>query len=155
MAINKHFDINALFERLAEKLNIVFDLVVEALNKTCLEITIEAKQLKTYTDRTNNLRSSIGYVVYNRGEKALEHFQKDGNGENGDGNSGIRKGRALAEQAAKEYPNDIVGVIVAGEDYALYVESKGYDVLTGPCSRLQELFLKNLRAVFDGAGIIE
>lgn len=102
-----------------------------------------------YQDQTNILRSSIGYVVYERGEKVTEYFATAGSGLKGSGTEGIERGKQAANEAAREYPNDIVGVIVAGADYALYVESKGYDVLTGPASLLLTTFQKNLRLVFD------
>lgn len=148
MKIEPKFNIDQLFSDIGRKVNTLIEGVIEAMVKTCLEITTEAKQLNTYQDRTNNLRSSIGYVVYERGEKKAEHFTQSGVGAEGTGADGIAAGKAIAAQAATEYPNDIVGVIVAGADYALYVESKGLDVLTGPCTKLYSTFEKNLRLVF-------
>ena len=37
-----------------------------------------------------------------------------------------------------------VAVVVAGADYALYVESKGYDVISGPCNELNGLLKQYL-----------
>lgn len=150
MEIKPKFDIDKLFADVGRKVNIFAEGVVEAVEKTCLEITTAAKQLDTYQDQTNVLRSSIGYVVYQRGEKVAEFFAAAGVGPDGSGAEGIERGKQVANQAAIEYPNDIVGVMVAGADYALYVESKGYDVLTGPASLLLTTFQKNLRLVLDG-----
>jgi hypothetical protein len=150
MEIKPKFDIDKLFADVGRKVNIFAEGVVEAVEKTCLEITTAAKQLDTYKDQTNVLRSSIGYVVYRRGEKVAEFFAAAGAGLDGSGAEGIERGKQVANQAATEYPNDIVGVMVAGADYALYVESKGYDVLTGPASLLMTTFQKNLRLVLDG-----
>lgn len=147
MKIKPKFDIDKLFADVGKKVNIFVQGVVEAIEKTCLEITTAAKQLDTYQDQTNVLRSSIGYVVYERGEKITEYFATAGMGLDGNGAQGIELGTRIANEAAREYPNDIVGVIVAGADYALYVESKGYDVLTGPASLLYSTFQKNLRLV--------
>ena len=55
----------------------------------------------------------------------------------------------MAAQAAAQYPNDIVAVIVAAADYALYVESKGYDVISGPCSELNGIFSKYIRIAIE------
>lgn len=149
MKIKPKFDIDKLFADVGKKVNIFVQGVVEAIEKTCLEIATAAKQLDTYQDQTNILRCSIGYVVYERGEKVTEYFATAGSGLKGSGMEGIERGKQAANEAAREYPNDIVGVIVAGADYALYVESKGYDVLTGPASLLLTTFQKNLRLVFD------
>ncbi len=149
MGIEPKFNIDDLFNDIGRKINAILEGVIEAMQKTCLEITNKAKQLDTYQDHTNNLRSSIGYVVYNNGEKVAEHFTQAGAGSQGVGSTGIEKGKKVAEEAAKEFPNDLVGVIVAGEDYALYVESKGYDVLTGPFLEAYPILEKNLRLIFD------
>lgn len=150
MQIKPKFDIDKLFAEVSRKVNIFAQGVVEAMEKTCLEITNAAKQLDTYQDQTNVLRSSIGYVVYEQGEKVAEYFAAAGSGSKGSGAAGIERGKQVANEAARKYPNEIVGVIVAGADYALYVESKGLDVLTGPASLLYSTFQKNLRLVFDG-----
>lgn len=55
----------------------------------------------------------------------------------------------MAAEAAAQYPNDIVAVIVAAADYALYVESKGYDVITGPCSELNGILTKYIQIAID------
>lgn len=149
MGIEPKFDIDEIFKRVQEKVNAIVIGVQEAMIKTCIEVTSNAKQLNTYKDRTNNLRSSIGYIIYNNGEKIAEHFSAEGAGGEGSGSEGITKGKQAAEKAANDFPNDLVGVIVAGEDYALYVESKGYDVLSGPFLEAYPILEKNLRLLFD------
>ena len=149
MGVEPKFNLDDVFSDIGDKLTAVLDAVVEAMQKTCLEITSNAKQLNTYQDQTNNLRSSIGYVVYNNGVKIAEDFSQSGAGTKGGGATGIEKGKKVAEEAAKEFPNDIVGVVVAGENYALYVESKGYDVITGPCLEAYTILEKNLRLIFE------
>ena len=149
MGIEPNFDIDAIFKSVQEKVNVIAIGVQEAMIKTCLEVTSNAKQLNTYIDRTNNLRSSIGYIIYDKGEKIAEHFSADGAGGEGSGSEGTTKGKQAAEKAANDFPNDLVGVIVAGEGYALYVESKGYDVLSGPFLEAYPILEKNLRLIFD------
>lgn len=149
MGIEPKFDIDEIFRNVQQKVNAIMIGVEEAMMKTCLEIVTHAKQLNTYEDQTNNLRSSIGYIIYNKGEKVAEYFNQDGGGGGGTGTDGIGKGKEAAESAAKDFPEDLVGVIVAGEDYALYVESKGYDVLSGPCLEAYPILEKNLRLLFD------
>lgn len=149
MGIEPKFDIDEIFKRVNEKVNAIVLGVQEAMIKTCLEITTNAKQLNTYEDQTNNLRSSIGYIIYNKGEKIAEHFTQSGAGTKESGTKGVSSGRKAAESAANDFPEDLVGVIVAGEDYALYVESKGYDVISGPCLEAYPILEKNLKLIFD------
>lgn len=149
MAIDYKFDINQLFEELgAEITPILQQVLVEVMQKTCLEIIILAKQLDTYKDQTNALRSSLGYIIYDSGQKVAEYFQASGTGDGAGAAAGIEKGKQAAQAAAAEYPDDIIGVMVAGEDYALCVESKGFDVLSGPASQMKTIFEKNLSLAF-------
>lgn len=146
MAITQKFDIGKLFAGVRAKVDIITDSVIDALQMACLELTNKAKALNTYKDQTHYLRSSIGFVLYNAGEKITESFGSTG-GEAG--SAGVEAGREIAEEAAKQYTNEIVAVIVAGADYALYVESKGYDVISGPCSELNEVLSKYLKIVIE------
>lgn len=58
--------------------------VEKVLQKSISEVVNLAKKTDTYTDRTNNLRSSIGYVLYKDGQKVSASFEKAGAG--GEGN---------------------------------------------------------------------
>lgn len=140
------FDIDKLFAGVYEAVDIITDTVADAMQMACLEVTRNAKLLNTYKDRTHYLRSSIGYVIYNHGEKVAESFSSTGGTK---GSAGVEEGKRRAAEAAAQYPNDIVGVIVAGADYALYVESKGYDVISGPCSELNEILGRYIRIAIE------
>lgn len=97
--------------------------------------------LDTYKDQTHRLRSSLGYVIYKDGQQVASNFQSTG-GEKGD--EGVQIGQQRAAEAAAAIPG-IVAVVVAGADYASYVEAKGFDVLTGSALQLQQLFEAELR----------
>jgi hypothetical protein len=120
---------------------------VEAFQMTCLEITNLAKSTNTYKDQTNNLRSSIGFILYDKGEFVAERFEIAGIGTEGDGKKGVERGKQVAAEAVEAYPDALVGVIVAGMEYALYVEAKGYDVLTGSCLQAQTVLEKYIKAL--------
>lgn len=140
------FDIDKLFAGVYEAVDIIMATVVDAMQMACLEVTRNAKLLNTYKDRTHLLRSSIGFVIYNHGEKAAESFSSTGGTK---GSAGVEEGKRRAAEAAAQYPNDIVGVIVAGADYALYVESKGYDVISGPCNELNSILSKYIQIAIE------
>jgi hypothetical protein len=145
MPIKCKTDMSKLFAKIDTRIDAARENFQEAFQKTCLEITNLAKSTNTYKDQTNNLRSSIGYIVYDKGELVNEMFTKAGTGAEGDGSKGINQGKQIAEQAVKKYPDALVGVIVAGMEYALYVEAKGYDVLTGSCIQAKTILEKNLK----------
>lgn len=98
-----------------------------------------ARKHGAYTDHTGNLRNSIGYVVVQHGEIAVESFKynrrvkPDGNpkGVNG-ADEAHEKARTYAIKVAGELPTDKTYLVwVAGMEYAKYVEAKGFDVLEG------------------------
>jgi len=72
-----------------------------------------------YLDQTSNLRNSIGYVVVANGKIVVSNFD----GDDGDG-------RKLANSLAKEIRNGYALIVVAGKNYASYVEAKGYNVIS-------------------------
>ena len=74
-----------------------------------------------FKDHTANLRSSIGYAVYYNGEQITGSYE--GTPE------GTQQGQNLANKAA-EGTRGFALVVTAGMYYAVYVESKGRDVLT-------------------------
>lgn len=130
-----------------------------------------AREQHTYEDRTGNLRSSIGYLVYRDGvevlsssfakvqgygeNSAIVNFKtKDGKmvkfhakGQSGDGTQGAVQGRQMAETIAMSYPGYVL-VGVAGMQYAAAVEAKGYDVVTGACSQAESWLKKSIQSVF-------
>ena len=149
MSIIAKFDIDKLFEGVYAEVEDITDAVRESIKAACLQTVKAARLLNTYKDRTTLLRSSIGYVLYDHGQKVEESFQSVGGS---GGSAGVNKGRSVAMAAAADYPEAIVAVIVAGADYALYVESKGYDVITGPCHELNNIlrqYLKEALASFQ------
>ena len=115
--------------------------IVEMLCSIGEEAVTTAKTIpeeRGFTDRTGNLRSSIGYVVFKDGKPVTEYFiQKN------DGKEGVEKGRELAEQIGKETAGYTL-VVVAGMNYAVCVESKGRDVLTSGELKAKEILPKHL-----------
>lgn len=92
---------------------------------------------KLYTDRTANLRNSIGYIVIHNGEVIISSF--DGNtppdtryADKADAAMAHAKGLDYAMQVSRQLDkNKTYLVLVAGMEYAVYVEGKGFGVLSG------------------------
>ena len=78
-----------------------------------------------YIDDTGNLRSSIGYVLVVDGQIVTMSSFEPIKG----GTQGSKEGKSFAESLARNHPNDIALIVVAGRNYAEYVAARGYDVL--------------------------
>lgn len=117
---------------------------LDALRLACIATVAAARSLNTYQDQTGNLRSSIGYVIYQDGLKMGEDFEAHPASESGA--TGVSTARDLADSVAGEYAGQTVAVIVAGMNYAVYVESRGFDVITGPMQQFTTLFEQYLTA---------
>lgn len=93
-----------------------------------------------YTDRTGNLRSSIGFVIVENGNILYEDYQLAGSG----GGTGMQMAQEFAQSLTGEIEG--IGLIgVAGMEYAGYVESKGYDVITGSAPSVAKLMRETLQ----------
>jgi hypothetical protein len=159
-------DIGKYIEKAKER---ILESVKEAYELSCMAAVNRAKMTDTYKDRTNNLRSSIGYVLYYNGEMVSEFFEAGGRGTGGggevsfttsngtevsftaaakdsSGQEGVNTGRSLANMIALRHATSgFVAIIIAGMHYALYVEAMGYDVLTSSTLDIT----KDLQEYFD------
>lgn len=86
------------------------------------ELTKYAKEVHNYTDRTGNLTNSIGYAVVRNG-KIVNY---GGEIQPGDG---AAEGLKVAQKMAANASSSFSLLIVAGMNYAAYVEAKGYNVI--------------------------
>ena len=85
----------------------------------------EARQKRTYQDITGNLRSSIGYSIVKDG-KAISFKVQGGSSE-----GKIEAADFVRQKIVEIRQSGIYLIVFAGMEYALYVEAKGFDVLTG------------------------
>lgn len=129
MALKGKFD-KAWFERkAAEAIEVRRREVIETLMFIGNECVAEAKGKGSYTDRTGNLRNSVGYVIFDDGEVVHQYFDKTASGTERGEDDPLAIGRGLAEKVGSGQ-NGMVLVVVAGMKYAVYVEARGYNVLT-------------------------
>ena len=96
--------------------------VIFQLQKLGEELVKYAKDQHNYQDQTGNLTNSIGYAVVKQG-KILNYGGEIQSGE------GAAEGLKTAQQMAATLPNSFSLIIVAGMNYAAYVEAKGYNVI--------------------------
>lgn len=86
----------------------------------------EARENGRYNNPTGNLRSSIGYEVVVDGqvyEKSVVEMTKNGT-------EGRKEADAYLSRLVSEHKTGISLIVVAGMNYAVYVEGRGKNVLT-------------------------
>lgn len=93
-----------------------------ALHYLGQELTNHSRHTGSFSDRTGNLRNSIGYAVASEGK--VENVLDD-------------RGHPLAQKKADEFAESIDSekgtkklVHYAGMEYGVHVEAKGYDVIS-------------------------
>lgn len=106
------------------------------------ELVKYAKDKHNYTDRTGNLTNSISYVVVRNKEIVFGPDQSS-------------TGQAAALQAALKMidtlPDCISLIIVAGMNYAAYVEAKGYNVILPAELKAKTDFPQAMKKLMDKA----
>lgn len=113
----------------------VHNQIVYFLNSVGLHCLAFARDNGLYTDRTGNLRSSVGYVIFHKGtaikDGGFNPNENEAQPELKDGITGANEGKDYALSLGGDLEHDYTLIFVAGMFYAEYVEKKGYDVLIG------------------------
>ena len=159
MGIKAKYTITDVKKITNEFYNNVLKSIYLNLERAAIEVVNDAKNSETYADQTGNLRSSIGFVIFYNGEAVSSGgfgggaLSPNENGVKGSGTEGTSTGEKFALEVGKKYSRGFAVVIVAGMDYAAYVEAKGYDVITGSSFLLAPIFEKNLKIIKDETGL--
>jgi hypothetical protein len=157
MAIQVKVNIDNLLKRSFDALQREIDIrVTRAFQMACKETITWAKQNHEYTQQSGALNSSTGFQLYKDGTLVDSYFEQSANGDDKDGakSKGLKTGQQAAAQRAAELGAHICAVMVAGMPYAIYVESKGYDVLTGAEKQFPAILEKWMKEAFaDSQGI--
>lgn len=116
--------VNARIEAYAKK---VEASILKKLSFIGESVVAEARSANSYKDQTGNLRSSTGYTILKDG-KAL--FGSSFLPVKITATDGSKKGKALIKDLASKYSEGYTLLVVAGMDYAVYVEAMGLNVLS-------------------------
>lgn len=122
------------------ELDRVFQKAQKAYDKASVDFLIKkgeewltyARENGPYQDHTSNLRNSIGYAVVQYGRVVIGAFPAGiaPKEEGGNPREAKAKGEKYADSIISELnPNKTYLVLVAGMEYAVFVEKKGYWVL--------------------------
>ena len=129
MAIKPNFtkdDVRKRFDAFLNEIEKKQIARLQRLGEMCL---VEARTNKGYMMQTGALLSSTGYEVFVDGVAIHSQFDAASGAESNAAETGIKSGQSIAERIGKG-TNGIALVVVAGMNYAAYVEAKGYNVLS-------------------------
>lgn len=129
MAIKPNFtkdDVRKRFDAFLNEIEKKQIAKLQRLGEMCL---VEARTNKGYMMQTGALLSSTGYEVFVDGVAIHSQFDAASGAESNAAETGIKSGQSIAETIGKG-TKGIALVVVAGMNYAAYVEAKGYNVLS-------------------------
>lgn len=129
MAIKQNFtkdDVRKRFDAFLNEIEKKQIARLQRLGEMCL---VEARTNKGYMMQTGALLSSTGYEVFVDGVAIHSQFDAASGAESNAAEMGIKSGQSIAETIGKG-TKGIALVVVAGMNYAAYVEAKGYNVLS-------------------------
>lgn len=122
MGIRMTTKLSEVHDTLMREAERVERLTVRALSKLgeqCVTKIRDRAGDKSWYDQTGNLRSSVGYVIaHNKNIIQYSTFNQVKQG-----SEGVKTGKDLAKELAKRYSNNYVLIVVAGMNYAEFVEA--------------------------------
>lgn len=128
MGIKANFTKNDIKKRLDAFVDMVEQKQIARLQRLGEMCLIEARMNKGYMMQTGALLSSTGYEIFVDGVAIHSQFDAASGAESEAAAKGIKSGETIAEKVGKE-TKGVALVVVAGMNYAAYVEAKGYNVL--------------------------
>lgn len=146
MGIEANFKMKDINSYLQSKINILDGLMIRNLNYLGMECVNLAKSLDTYTDRTGNLRNSIGYIVLKHGNVVSSMFEAGQRGPEFDSKEvpGERVGENFAKEIAKNFQVGYALIVVAGMEYASYIEDVKHLDVIAPAKSLANVRIKQI-----------
>lgn len=112
-------EVNDMLMREAERVERLTIRALSKLGEQCVTKIRDRAGDESWYDHTGNLRSSVGYVIaHNKNIIQYSAFNQVKQG-----SEGVKTGKDLAEKLAKRYSNNYVLIVVAGMNYAEFVEA--------------------------------
>lgn len=131
MGLKPKFNEYTIRVRFEKILQLIENLILTNLSYLGEKALIECRSNANFIDRTGNLRSSMGYIIVKNGKVLGKNGFENQIGTTIFGKQGAETGENLALKLASNQEKDkYVLIVVAGMNYAVYVESKNYNVLT-------------------------
>lgn len=112
-------EVHDMLMREAERVDRLTIRALSKLGEQCVTKIRDRAGDKSWYDQTGNLRSSVGYVIaHNKNIIQYSAFNQVNQG-----SEGVKTGKDLAKELAKRYSNNYVLIVVAGMNYAEFVEA--------------------------------
>lgn len=112
-------EVHDMLMREAERVERLTIRALSELGEQCVTKIRDRAGDKSWYDQTGNLRSSVGYVIaHNKNIIQYSTFNQVKQG-----SEGVKTGKDLAKELAKRYSNNYVLIVVAGMNYAEFVEA--------------------------------
>lgn len=112
-------EVHDMLMREAERVERLTIRALSKLGEQCVTKIRDRAGDKSWYDQTGNLRSSVGYVIaHNKNIIQCSTFNQVKQG-----SEGVKTGKDLAKELAKRYSNNYVLIVVAGMNYAEFVEA--------------------------------
>lgn len=129
-AVHTNAGVHARFVEFAKRIHKAMITVLQYIGEECVR---QARENGNYIDHTGNLRNSIGYVLLSDGNIISSNFEERVQSKVVDkaNGLGVLEGKNLADKLAKDFTKGYALIVVAGMNYAYYVETLNKDVLDG------------------------
>lgn len=112
-------EVHDMLMREAERVERLTIRALSKLGEQCVTKIRDRAGDKSWYNQTGNLRSSVGYVIaHNKNIIQYSTFNQVKQG-----SEGVKTGKDLAKELAKRYSNNYVLIVVAGMNYAEFVEA--------------------------------
>lgn len=111
--------INAVIKAEQERANMLTIRALSYFGEMCVVEARDRPQESSWFDQSGNLRSSIGYVIVHNG-KIIRYSDFN---QVKQGTDGVKEGKELAKELARQYTSGYSLIVVAGMNYAEYVEA--------------------------------
>lgn len=152
MAIKCKTEMSEIQEYIKRSIERTDKVVIRNLQRLGEEAVIYARNrtgAESWYDQTGNLRSSVGYVIAKDGGIV----RRGGFSQILDGTEGPSEGKEFAAEVAKDYPGKYVLIVVAGMNYASYVEEmENKDVLASSSLFVERELPKMIKRIDEQIG---
>lgn len=126
LAIKPNFSRDFIKKNIEDFLKRLDQAILMRLQRVGEAFIINCRNNANFGDRTGNLRSSIGYVVLKNGKAHVRGGFIPV--------KGAKEGATIGQQAlariAEQYPQGWVLIGIAGMSYGIFVEARGFSVIT-------------------------
>jgi hypothetical protein len=138
MALKSNFNEAKSMKDIEKQAETLYQKIIDAFIYAAEEFIINARgQAQShaagqYEDVTANLRNSIGYYLFHNGEMIIGKEPGTFAGKVTEGRLPASEIASMNKQTIQEFvkPTGFQMILIAGMNYASYVESKGYNVIS-------------------------